>query len=77
MAVLVWVMVAIAFWHFTVLVPDQFWGGIVGAFIAALARRPHSGLPAALARPAVGQPARCERDDLRSHRLHRGPCAEL
>ena len=37
MAVLVWVMVAIAFWHFTVFVPDRFWGGLVGAFMAALA----------------------------------------
>jgi tetrahydromethanopterin S-methyltransferase subunit D len=36
MAVLVWVMVGIAFWHFTVLVPDRFWGGIIGAFLAAL-----------------------------------------
>jgi hypothetical protein len=29
-------MVGIGLWHFTVLVPDRFWGGIVGAFIAAL-----------------------------------------
>ena len=35
-SVLVWVMVAIALWHFAVLVPDRFWGGIIGAFIAAL-----------------------------------------
>jgi|SRR5215211_1302760 len=34
MSVLVWVMVAIAFWHLAVLVPDRFWGGIVGAFLA-------------------------------------------
>lgn len=27
MAVLVWVMVAIAVWHFTVALPDRFWGG--------------------------------------------------
>jgi hypothetical protein len=37
MSVLVWSMTAIAIWHFTVFVPDRFWGGIVGAFIAALA----------------------------------------
>lgn len=37
MAVLVWVMIAIALWHFTVLVPDRFWGGIIGAFMVALA----------------------------------------
>ena len=32
-------MMAIAVWHFTVWVPDRFWGGIVGAFLAAIARR--------------------------------------
>jgi len=36
MSVAVWVMVGIAFWHFAVLVPDKFWGGIIGAFLAAL-----------------------------------------
>ena len=34
MSVVVWAMVAIAFWHFAVLVPDRFWGGIVGALLA-------------------------------------------
>lgn len=37
MAVLVWVMIGIALWHFTILIPDRFWGGIIGAFLAALA----------------------------------------
>jgi hypothetical protein len=36
MAILVWVMVSLALWHFTVLVPDRFWGGIAGALVAAL-----------------------------------------
>ena len=36
MSVLVWVMMGIAIWHFTVFVPDRFWGGIVGAFLAAI-----------------------------------------
>jgi hypothetical protein len=36
MSVLIWAMVGIAVWHFAVLVPDRFWGGIVGAFMAAL-----------------------------------------
>jgi hypothetical protein len=36
MSVLIWAMVGIAVWHFAVLVPDRFWGGIVGAFLAAL-----------------------------------------
>jgi hypothetical protein len=37
MSVLIWVMVAVAFWHLAVLVPDRFWGGIIGALLAALA----------------------------------------
>lgn len=36
MAALSWVMMGLAIWHFTVFVPDRFWGGIVGAFIAAV-----------------------------------------
>jgi uncharacterized membrane protein YeaQ/YmgE (transglycosylase-associated protein family) len=35
-SVFVWVMVGIALWHFAVLVPDRFLGGIIGAFLAAL-----------------------------------------
>ncbi len=37
MSLLVWVMMGIAIWHFTVFVPDRFLGGIVGAFLAAIA----------------------------------------
>jgi hypothetical protein len=37
MALLVWVMVGLALWHFTVFLPDNFYGGIVGAFGGALA----------------------------------------
>jgi hypothetical protein len=33
---LVWVMVGLALWHFTIWLPDYFWGGIVGAFMGAL-----------------------------------------
>jgi hypothetical protein len=29
-------MVGLAIWHFTVFLPDRFWGGIVGAFLGAL-----------------------------------------
>ena len=36
MSILVWTMVGIALWHFAVLIPDRFWGGIIGAFLAAL-----------------------------------------
>jgi hypothetical protein len=35
MALVVWVMMGIAVWHFTVFLPDRFRGGIVGAFGAA------------------------------------------
>lgn len=35
MALLVWLTLGIALWHFTVFVPDRFRGGIVGAFLGA------------------------------------------
>ena len=37
MSLIVWTMMGIALWHFTVFVPDRFWGGIVGAFLASAA----------------------------------------
>ena len=37
MGMVVWVMMGIAIWHFAVFVPDRFCGGIVGAFLAAIA----------------------------------------
>jgi uncharacterized membrane protein YeaQ/YmgE (transglycosylase-associated protein family) len=33
----VWVMMGIAIWHAAVLLPDRFYGGIIGAFLAAVA----------------------------------------
>ncbi len=36
MALLVFFMMGIALWHFTVFLPDRFWQGIVGAFIGAV-----------------------------------------
>jgi len=36
MAALVWVMMGLALWHFTIFFPDRFWAGIVGAFLGAL-----------------------------------------
>jgi hypothetical protein len=36
MGALVWVMVGLAIWHFTIFLPDRFRGGIVGAFVGAL-----------------------------------------
>ena len=37
MSMLVWIMVGIAIWHFTIWLPDRYWGGIVGALLAAIA----------------------------------------
>ena len=36
MGLLAWVMMGLALWHFTIWLPDRYWGGIVGAFIGAL-----------------------------------------
>ena len=36
MAMFCWVMMGLAIWHFTIFIPDRFWGGIVGVFIAAI-----------------------------------------
>lgn len=36
MSMIVWVMMGIAIWHFSVFVPDRFWGGIIGAFFVAV-----------------------------------------
>jgi hypothetical protein len=43
MAALVWFVVGISLWHFTVWVPDRFWGGIVGAFLGGIAGAMASG----------------------------------
>jgi hypothetical protein len=71
MAVLVWVMVGIALWHFAVLVPDRFWGAIIGAFLASLAGAGHRlaasdsgsvhGEPAGRRRSALGRARVCRR----------------
>lgn len=36
MGMLAWVMMGLALWHFTIWLPDHYWGGIVGAFIGAV-----------------------------------------
>jgi ABC-type Fe3+ transport system permease subunit len=36
MALLVFFMMGIALWHFTVFLPDRFWQGIVGAFLGSV-----------------------------------------
>ena len=42
MGMLAWVMMGLAIWHFTIFLPDRFWGGIVGAFLGALSARSSS-----------------------------------
>jgi hypothetical protein len=37
MGMLAWVIMGLALWHFTIWLPDHFWGGIVGAFLASIA----------------------------------------
>jgi len=48
-AALVWFTMGVALWHFTVFVPDRFWGGIVGAFIGAASGAVVSGAAAQIA----------------------------
>jgi ABC-type Fe3+ transport system permease subunit len=36
MGLLAWLMMGLAVWHFTIFLPDRFWGGIVGAFVGSL-----------------------------------------
>jgi len=36
MGMLGWVMMGLALWHFTIFLPDRFYGGIVGAFVGSL-----------------------------------------
>jgi ABC-type Fe3+ transport system permease subunit len=35
-ALVVFFIMGIALWHFTVFIPDRFWQGIVGAFLGAV-----------------------------------------
>jgi ABC-type Fe3+ transport system permease subunit len=37
MGMLGWVIMGLAIWHFTIFLPDRFWGGIVGALLGSLA----------------------------------------
>ena len=56
MAALVWFTVGLALWHFTVFVPDRFWGGIVGAFLGAILGAMISGSTAQVAaNKTIGQ----------------------
>ncbi|HEX7610210.1 MAG TPA: hypothetical protein VF380_06020 [Solirubrobacteraceae bacterium] len=44
MGMLGWVMMGLAIWHYTIFLPDRFWGGIVGAFVGSLIGAILSGL---------------------------------
>ncbi len=56
MAAVVWFTVGLALWHFTVFVPDRFWGGIVGALLGAVAGAMVTGAIAQIASGAsIGQ----------------------
>lgn len=52
MAALVWYTMGVALWHFTVFIPDHFWGGIVGAFVGATTGAMVTG---AIAQVAIGE----------------------
>ena len=71
MSVLVWVLIGIALWHFTVLLPDRFHGGIIGAFLYAVAARSHR-LRAARAGRSARQPARLQAGDVAAAGRARG-----
>jgi hypothetical protein len=58
MALFVWIMAALAIWHFTIFLPDRYWGGIVGAFVGALA----GGVLLGLALNGFSLPGRDETD---------------
>ena len=36
MGLLAWCMMGLAIWHFTIWLPDRFWGGIVGALFGSV-----------------------------------------
>ncbi len=36
MGVLAWVVMGLALWHFSIWLPDRFYGGIVGALVGAI-----------------------------------------
>lgn len=36
MAIVVWITVGLALWHFSIFVPERFWQGIIGALLGAV-----------------------------------------
>ncbi len=35
MGMLGWAIMGLSIWHFTIFLPDRFWGGIVGALVGS------------------------------------------
>ncbi|EHN09189.1 hypothetical protein PAI11_39960 [Patulibacter medicamentivorans] len=58
MAILTWVLISLAVWHFAVFVPDKFAGGIVGAFAAAI----FGGIVGGLLLSGLSLPSRADTD---------------
>ncbi len=58
MGMLAWVIMGLALWHFTIWLPDRFWGGIVGAFLASIAGGIATGIVISLALHGVAIPGR-------------------
>lgn len=58
MGMLAWVIMGLALWHYTIWLPDHFWGGIVGAFLASIAGAIISGVIISAAIKGVAIPGR-------------------
>jgi len=56
MGLLAWVIMGLALWHYTIFLPDRFWGGIVGAFLASITGAIASGLLISIAIHGVAIP---------------------
>jgi len=58
MGMLAWVMMGLALWHYTIFLPDRFYGGIVGAFVASIAGAILAGVLISVALHGVAIPGR-------------------
>ncbi len=58
MGMLAWVIMGLALWHYTIFLPDRFWGGIVGAFVASIVGAIIAGVIISVAVHGVAIPAR-------------------
>lgn len=58
MGMLAWVIMGLALWHYTIWLPDHFWGGIVGAFLASIVGAIVTGIAISLAIHGIAIPGR-------------------